>query len=515
MRSVLKYFRPYAGDFHLLTSDFLIPKTEPNSTISPDFRLGQVPQWLNQRKRDWLDDRIKLSITHHADIFDPYNDTIFNSYAIESQFGHLQGVSENFVYMNDDFFFLGPVTQRTFYTSAYGLVLRMQSDLLVAPTQYKSNVRGEWRSLAASNVLLSGRFGVRHRPYVSHEAKASSLSLLHEISQVWSSQIATVATHPFRETKSGESDISMMFMMVHFVVERWREALLWTWVVGKHGGLDDSWGEEEIGRAWADLGGAPDRAYKLTVKAGRRDTMNTERVSTNLRASGLKQVDQTRYMYSSQDGYPYTGFVTSIKNQWPKFGGEVPENKLLQCGIDPVDCFADDEGSAFTRASDVFTNIAFRKPKCGDCVITALVKASGETGLDAFLPPVTRTLPSLAGKIAASNASDVPHLPLVDRWEDGQFALREVMHDSRDMNIRSWALRLLQRYRFVIGETPSYFAMLTSPTDAVSMTRRLKAQADTVLLCVNDDVARDDEKVSKILQDWFKEHWPQPAAWEV
>ena len=39
--------------------------------------------------------------------------------------------------------------------AAYGLVFRMQSDLLVQPTQYRNNVKGEWRSLAAANGLLS------------------------------------------------------------------------------------------------------------------------------------------------------------------------------------------------------------------------------------------------------------------------------------------------------------------------------------------------------------------------
>ena len=37
----------------------------------------------------------------------------------------------------------------------YGLVFRMQVDLLVAPTQYRNNVKGEWRALATSNILLS------------------------------------------------------------------------------------------------------------------------------------------------------------------------------------------------------------------------------------------------------------------------------------------------------------------------------------------------------------------------
>lgn len=80
----------------------------------------------------------------------------------------------------------------------------------------------------------------------------------------------------------------------------------------------------------------------------------------------------------------------------------------------------------------------------------ALLKASGRLGLSAFLPPTDRVLPSLAGKTTAVDG-EVPHLPLVEHWEDGEFSLREVMGASRDVGVRDWTLNLLQRYRFVIG----------------------------------------------------------------
>lgn len=85
-------------------------------------------------------------------------------------------------------------------------------------------------------------------------------------------------------------------------------------------------------------------------------------------------------------------------------------------------------------------------------VILELLKASGSTGLSAFLPPSTRTLATLAGKIPPQNFEGIPHLPLVEHWEDGDFSLREVMGASPDMSVRSWTLQLLQRYRFVIGK---------------------------------------------------------------
>ena len=129
-----------------------------------------------------------------------------------------------------------------------------------------------------------------------------------------------------------------------------------------------------------------------------------------------------------------------------------------------------DGGSPLTHATDVFTNIAFRQPKCGDCgtllpprprflhladlartlVIQALMKASGTLGLEAFLPSPERALP-LAQEDLSYDDNEVPHLPLTPRWEDGQFSLLSVMGASRELNVRAWTLRLLQRYRFVIG----------------------------------------------------------------
>ena len=52
----------------------------------------------------------------------------------------------------------------------------------------------------------------------------------------------------------------------------------------------------------------------------------------------------------------------------------------------------------------------------------------------------------------SSSLGDIPHLPLIKNWRDGDFSLRSVIGSSLDgVNIRDWSLKLLQRYRFVIG----------------------------------------------------------------
>lgn len=46
----------------------------------------------------------------------------------------------------------------------------------------------------------------------------------------------------------------MTFLATHYTIERWREALLWSWIVGRIGGDEDEWGEKERARAVEELG---------------------------------------------------------------------------------------------------------------------------------------------------------------------------------------------------------------------------------------------------------------------
>ena len=81
-------------------------------------------------------------------------------------------------------------------------------------------------------------------------------------------------------------------------------------------------------------------------------------------------------------------------------------------------------------------------------VIQALVAASGRLGLDSFLPSSDRKTPG----DALSDPEEVPHLPLNARWEDADFRIESVMSKAQGMSVREWTLRLLERYRFAIGE---------------------------------------------------------------
>ncbi|PCH40334.1 hypothetical protein WOLCODRAFT_98719 [Wolfiporia cocos MD-104 SS10] len=544
MRSVLANFRAYTARFHLLTADFPIPTVyaEKHNITSPErWRLGQVPQWLDLQKETntggWRSGNVELTVLHHAEIFRPYNGTNFNSLAIESQLSHVDDISEYFIYMNDDLFMMNPMSPVSFYTPAYGIVLNLQSNLLVRPQRLTGRNQGEWRSLGESNYLLSTRFGARHRPYVAHEAKTASRALLHEMAEMWPDSFARTATHRFRETEEGDGDVNAMFMHSHFVVERAREALLWAWVVARIGQEDDAWSEAEAQRAWEEIGGVWGE-NDLLVKSGYRDTLDKDKVQQTLKASGYKAQSLTTYVFSSLDGYPYAGLGITGQPEWPSFTTDKDEGRLPRCRVTFNECFVVEswEGDS-NRASEVFKNIAFRKSKCGDCIIMALVQASGRLGLSAFLPDPQRILPAVFGSLAATDS--VPHLPLVEDWQVGNFSLRAVIPRTHDVTAREWSLQLMQRYRYVIGrwhssaklsvqlmlfnvfpfagDTPSMFERVSSPRNAASVLKKVeRARSNIGLLCINDDVARanQDAEVTRVLKLWLDTRWKRSAAWE-
>ena len=146
---------------------------------------------------------------------------------------------------------------------------------------------------------LGKRFGRRKRPYVQHLAKSVSHSLLQEIALVWPAEVAATGAHSFRETEAGEGDFYQLFVFNHFLVERAREALLWTWAVGRVGGLDDAWGAHEEARAWIELGGGDD-SREIAVESGLRETLRKERVRENLEESGIRGNIVTDYHFCAQ-----------------------------------------------------------------------------------------------------------------------------------------------------------------------------------------------------------------------
>ncbi|KAG8731846.1 hypothetical protein FRC11_001963, partial [Ceratobasidium sp. 423] len=436
--------------------------------------------WLRLDTYKWRGGGVELNVVPHTKFFNEnYRYTTFNSLAIESQFGNLN-VSDAFIYLNNDFYFMADLSPWDFYTKSYGLVLRMQSDLLVSSLVDGARPSDdEWRSLEFSNRLLSDRFGLRKRPYVVHEAKAFKRSLISEISLIWSAGVAETSIHPFR-TDPLLRDVHTGFMAAHFVVERWREGLLWSWIVARLGGNDDEWDAMTSMQAWRELGGDHTTLdTTLLVESPSRDSLSNERLAeVQAAVPGAHARHSTKYSFTSQDGYPYTYLGDRGMGHWPQF-----PTQYMRCAIQFPSCFP----AGLSGASNAFKHVAFKEPQCGDCVFQALVEANGNLGLSAFLPPAAHGVK----ETERLKEGTIPHLPLVSDYRTGDFSLKAVVGDSTD-DIRLWTVKMLQRYRFVIGDTPSIFAKVTSSYSAEAPSRAMGNDPSIALLCLNDDLYGSD-----------------------
>lgn len=69
---------------------------------------GHIPKWLNTAHP-------KLNIVRHEDYIPEKYLPTFSSHTIELNLYRIEGLSENFVYFNDDMFLTAPVSQETFF----------------------------------------------------------------------------------------------------------------------------------------------------------------------------------------------------------------------------------------------------------------------------------------------------------------------------------------------------------------------------------------------------------------
>lgn len=131
---------------------------------------------------------------------------------------------------------------------------------------------GEWGGLQHANSLLSTRFYPKRRMYMTHVPKAMTRTMAHEASIMFAREWSVAGTRGFRESRRGEADIHFSWLVTHLHIERWREALLWTWAVARLG-EDGMWGKdakEELRRVLRLDGSQTDQ---ILVLQNERDTL--------------------------------------------------------------------------------------------------------------------------------------------------------------------------------------------------------------------------------------------------
>lgn len=109
---------------------------------------GHLPYWLNT-------EHPKINIVKHDDFLDPNHLPTFNSRAIEINLHKIKGLSEKFVYFNDDTFIIKPVKKELFFKK------NLPRDAAIPdPTPFRSRL-GIGCAISNNMEIINTRFSKR------------------------------------------------------------------------------------------------------------------------------------------------------------------------------------------------------------------------------------------------------------------------------------------------------------------------------------------------------------------
>lgn len=164
---------------------------------------GQKPNWLPNKHP-------KVTVVPHEAIFRKVSDLpTFNSHAIESQLHRIPGLSEHFVYVNDDVMFGCAMRPEVFFTASG------QSKFVLSERHYESDAEnGLPVNLAARNngQVIRDRFGHCTTFKFKHVAHAQLKSTLERIESENADLVAATAAAKFRSA----TDLSIPSSLAHY-----------------------------------------------------------------------------------------------------------------------------------------------------------------------------------------------------------------------------------------------------------------------------------------------------------
>ncbi|KAF8982005.1 hypothetical protein BGZ46_001964 [Entomortierella lignicola] len=479
-RSIADYARDMYRNIHLLVTE-----------VKPG--QGQIPDWLSPDL-----DRVR-PVPHSAIFQNSSHLPSFNSLSIESQMHHIPGITDIFMYMNDDVFLGTTMLPSDIWTPLYGFVFHLEGSLRVPPTirPTESNPLnvGEWSSLQYSNYLLSQRFGARHRAYIAHVPHVLSVSMVKEIQSHWPNDIIQTSSHRFRGEGEGR-DIQMSFFMAHYVLERLRETQLesyWLYRLDKNQDGSLAWDEREslihLVQSWNRNQMRPDslkeRHARPTMIAG------YERI---LRRVGIPVSGSTIYQLAGLDGYPFlikdadtSKTIPTVEYedeagnkqapQVPYMRYERPQERTCQLNLEF--CFGRDfldptKSIPGSQSRSIFKRLASEEFHCGDCLLEILMQHT-ETGMSAWMPT-----------------------------DENSQAYKEVVNK-------------VSRYNYVLGTSDYSFLALQDEEGARKNLEVLLSSKNKAFFCINDDFPDDptlQNNIYGIFKKFLDDRFPIASPWE-
>ncbi|MEO7123696.1 MAG: stealth family protein [Lacisediminihabitans sp.] len=161
---------------------------------------------------EWLDEHPSVTIVRSEEFFqDPSALPTHNSQAVESQLQHIPGLSEHFIYSNDDMFFGRPSSPDIFFSPG-GITKFIQSRTRIGLGQANTARSGFENAARVNRRLLNERFGKLTTRHLEHAPTPLRKSVLLEMENEFAEDFARTARSAFRSS----TDISVTNSLYHY-----------------------------------------------------------------------------------------------------------------------------------------------------------------------------------------------------------------------------------------------------------------------------------------------------------
>lgn len=171
----------------------------------------QVPRWLNTAHP-------RLVVVHHDEIMPQALLPSFNSFAIVSHLHLIPGLSERFLYLEDDMLLLRDVSPGDFLDAAGRLVAFERPKPTPRHDTFRDAARqSPWNlALAEANRLLDEAYGPARRGYVNHVPLLIETALWQAMIERFPAAFATTRRARFRAA----SNVPPEYLYPHFMLAR-------------------------------------------------------------------------------------------------------------------------------------------------------------------------------------------------------------------------------------------------------------------------------------------------------
>ncbi|KAL2437062.1 hypothetical protein ABEF94_016065 [Exophiala dermatitidis] len=426
----------------------------------------QIPSWL---KDDPVTKEV-VQVLAQEEFFDAEKHAClptFNSLTIENQLFNTPSDTDFLFALSDDMLLGKEHTAADIYSPLFGSVMGFKTNSYSAtspPTEVDAHRFGEKPFLIYTSWLLNRRFGIRKRKGQGHFGHSLSRNIMREAISSFPGPELQSACKRFR----GEPGFQLYswYVTFHYLIERHREALLWSYIMLRSdvdGDGNLSWEERQT--VMQDLEAGMKNEGRTTYRK-----RNYYHVPQLLQKAGLAPPKvNTDILWTSLDGPSAIQNADCI---------EFDLNECLAPGFSVSSTDARTKNPVFSTAV-IFDRLARQEPKCGDCLLKLILNKTPK-GLAPLLPR--------AGT---------------------QDAQRELV------------IKAVMRYRYTIINPDALFVMVTDAeqVDSTLVSRYVRGKKELAgQLCLNDDVATNDPQeladVKQAMTELYEGLFPDPSPFE-